>query len=117
MNISLVPPDLVNTEFRNPENIGSIYLIIVRNNSVDPPLIKKTFNQLIVSIDDSIHFKYFFGGIEFPELGGLDLDVIFPEQYYDQATEEVDIYKFNFDSASGEMIKLIQSFVLSAIQK
>ena len=117
MNITLVPPDLVDTEFKNPENIGSIYLIIVRNNSVAPPMIKKTFNQLIVSSDDSIHFKFFTGGIEFPELGGFDLDVIFPEQYYDQAVEEVDVYKMNFDLASGEMIKLIQSFVLSAVQK
>jgi hypothetical protein len=90
-------------------------LIIVRNNSFVPPVIKKTFNQLIVSIDDSIHFKYFTGGIEFPDLGGVDLDVIFPEQYYDQASEEVDVYKINFDLASGEMIKLIQSFVLAAV--
>lgn len=114
MNISLVPPDLVNTELKNPENIGSIYLIIVRNNSVDPPVIKKTFNELIVSNDDNIHFKYFTGGLPIQE---IDLDIIFPEQYYIQANEEVDIYKFKFDSASGEMIKLIQSFVLSELQK
>jgi hypothetical protein len=117
MNISLVPADLVDTEFRNPANIGSIYLIIIKNNSVFPPTIKKTFNELIASNDAYIHFKYFAGGINFPELGGLDLDVIFPEQYCNQETEKIDVYKINFDRDNVEMIQLIQSFVISELQK
>ena len=58
MNITQVPPDLVDTEFGNPNNQGSIYLTIFRNNSVSPPIVKRSINELIVT-NDVISFKFF----------------------------------------------------------
>ena len=129
MNITIVPPDLVDTEFGNPNNHGSIYLTIVRNYS-DPeeflsyvsgcrrdsvPMIKRSINELIVT-NDVISFKFFTAGIIFPDVSGVENDIILQDKY-DPATHEQSVYKLNFDREDIEMMKLIQSFVLFEVKK
>jgi hypothetical protein len=119
MNISKIQPDLVNAEFTNPANIGSIYLMVTSNPSFDPPRVNRTFNELIGADADGIHFKYFTGGLHYPGPGGVEHDVIFPDQYYNpNEGGEIDIYKINFlGIAEKDIMKLVQSFGVTGGKK